>query len=381
MRKIAAIFVVLVIFILSAYLPRLSDEERDTPETQIARTSAAVTPQTEEPEPVPQVISDGMRVTLNQQCLERFTLDGAELVLVDAFARAVGGVSETVQTKNGVCCTLDTPQFHASFFDDGSAIYTDGIWFAPLEMLLEHADCQSFFDEEQNYIYYTTDEPADMTPEGYDVPVLMYHAVSDDCWGYRDLFVSPTTLEQQLRFLVEGGYTPIWFEDLPNIDKIKKPVILTFDDGYADNYENLFPLLEKYGVKATIFVIAGQFGHKYKMTAEQIKELSDSGLVSIQSHTMTHPKLDTLDESTLVYEMEQSQLELTRLTGKVPKVICYPEGRQNELVREIAAKYYDFGILMDGWCWTTGEDPMQVTRYYVSRNLDIWTFRDMAEGR
>ena len=68
----------------------------------------------------------------------------------------------------------------------------------------------------------------------------------------------------------------------------EKPVILTFDDGYDDNYTELFPLLQKYNAKATIFVIPKAIGTPHKMTAEQIYELSRSGLVSIQSHTYSH---------------------------------------------------------------------------------------------
>ena len=74
----------------------------------------------------------------------------------------------------------------------------------------------------------------------------MYHAVGDDCWGEEHLFVRPAELEQQLQYLSENGY--------------EKPVILTFDDGYDDNYTLLLPLLQKYHMKATIFMIAGDIG-------------------------------------------------------------------------------------------------------------------------
>ena len=82
----------------------------------------------------------------------------------------------------------------------------------------------------------------------------MYHAVSDDLWGYWDLFVSPETMEQELLYLQENGYETIWFEDLSHVEDFEKPVILTFDDGYDDNYTELFPLLQKYNAQATIFV-------------------------------------------------------------------------------------------------------------------------------
>ena len=78
------------------------------------------------------------------------------------------------------------------------------------------------------------------------VPVFMYHAVSDDVWGVEHLFVSPSEMEKQLAFLQENGYSTIWFEDLEHVGDYEKPVILTFDDGYDDNYSELYPLLQKY---------------------------------------------------------------------------------------------------------------------------------------
>ena len=79
---------------------------------------------------------------------------------------------------------------------------------------------------------------ARLTPSeaGRQVPVLMYHAVGDDCWGEAHLFVKPAELERQLQYLQDHGYETIFLEDLAHVEQYKKPVILTFDDGYDDNY-------------------------------------------------------------------------------------------------------------------------------------------------
>ena len=113
---------------------------------------------------------------------------------------------------------------------------------------------------------------------GVRVPVLMYHAVGDDCWGEESLFVKPEELEKQLQYLSENGYETIFFEDLSRIEQYEKPVLLTFDDGYDDNAETLLPLLQKYGMKATIFLIAGDVGKPHKLTRAQLAELVQSGL-------------------------------------------------------------------------------------------------------
>lgn len=129
---------------------------------------------------------------------------------------------------------------------------------------------------------------------GVRVPVLMYHAVGDDCWGEESLFVKPEELEKQLQYLSENGYETIFFEDLSHIEQYEKPVLLTFDDGYDDNAEMLLPLLQKYGMKATIFLIAGDVGKPHKLTRAQLAELVQSGLVSIQSHGWSHRNMAAL---------------------------------------------------------------------------------------
>lgn len=345
------------------------------PEAPAIRTQARVfadAPQT----------TDALTITVNQQQLDVYQGADGYLLRLDAFASAAGG---TLRQKKGAdgrySCRLTAQTFVAYFHeDDADVIYDGKYWYVPMQPLVERKGFRAFTDAEFHRIYYTTDPNGALTPEGCRVPVLMYHAVSDDCWGFTSLFVSPEDLEQQLQLLLDEGYTPIWFEDLPNVAEYEKPVILTFDDGYDDNYTELFPILQEYNVKATIFVIAGQMGTPHKMTAEQVRELSQSGLVSIQSHTMTHGFLDTMDEDELIYQFAQSQLTIARLTGKVPYTVSYPEGRNSALAREVAARYYDFGTLMKGGCYRTEADPYLIPRYFVDRTTDIWTFRSMAKG-
>ena len=145
---------------------------------------------------------------------------------------------------------------------------------------------------------------------GVRVPVLMYHAVGDDCWGEESLFVKPEELEKQLQYLSENGYETIFFEDLSRIEQYEKPVLLTFDDGYDDNAETLLPLLQKYGMKATIFLIAGDVGKPHKLTRAQLTELVQSGLVSIQSHGWSHRNMADMGWAELISELLRSKLAL-----------------------------------------------------------------------
>lgn len=266
----------------------------------------------------------------------------------------------------------------------GSApVYADGAErYVPAAELLQALGLTELRDPELDQIYYTYIVRHDELPEGVKVPVFMYHAVGDQLLGEASLFVSPREMEKQLQFIVDEGYTPITFEDLDHVDEIEKPVLLTFDDGYIDNYTALFPLLQKYQLRCTVFVIPDMIGGFYKMDKAQIKELSDSGLVSIQSHTMSHSFLSSQGQKQLVHEHYDSMLEIARITGKQPFVLCYPTGKSSEASRAVTAQYYEYGLCMSGPCWVTGQgDPYLIYRYFIPRGLYMARFQMYLDGQ
>ena len=222
-------------------------------------------------------------------------------------------------------------------------------------------------ETEDGVLYFARPQNTESPTPNVNVPILMYHAVGDETWGFSDLFVRPSELENHLQYLADNGYETIFFDDLSHLEDYEKPVILTFDDGYDDNYTELYPLLQKYQAKATIFVIPRDLGKAHKMTAEQIQELAQSGLVSIQSHTWSHGNLSCMDEATLISEMTRSRDAITALTGEVPSVVCYPEGKYSDLSIAVARRYYQYGLLMNGYTWNTSDDPFYVTRMYIPR--------------
>ena len=130
------------------------------------------------------------------------------------------------------------------------------------------------------------------------VPILMYHHLSEDVTNSE--MVSPEQFEAQIQALSEAGYTGVSFDELQAYvlrgePLPEKPVVITFDDGYRSNYTLAYPILQKYGMKATIFAIGVSFGtDHYKDTdyaitphfgAAEAAEMTASGLISIQSHT------------------------------------------------------------------------------------------------
>lgn len=217
-------------------------------------------------------------------------------------------------------------------------------------------------------------------PEGYRVPVLMYHGVGDDLWTTADLFVRPREMERQLRYLLEQGYSPLWFEDLKHVDRYEKPVILTFDDSFSDLYTELFPLLRQYGVKATVFTIEGTLGWEHTLTPEQVREMADSGLVSIQCHTRFHGYLDEMDYEEQERELTWSKVGLLKLTNRQPYAVAYPSGRQDDTTLDICRGEYRFGVKMSGPRYVTGADPLRIYRIYVSRGTTIEEFAALVSG-
>lgn len=389
MRRVSLIALTLLFALLCACTPRTLPQE-PLPEEPEEKTEAPETAPEAEPEleleapPAPVYdetpAESGTAITADGADFAHvYEKGGALLVAMRDVADVLGGH----WTADDVCCTVTCGGWTAYVTENGAqlrpegrtvagaeaVVYDGADWFVPAQALLLATGRTEFFDAEMQHLYYTSIPDSAAIAEGLRIPILMYHAVSDDMWGYWDLFVSPADMEAHLQYLQENGYTTVTFEDLPYVSAEDKPVLLTFDDGYDDNYTELFPLLQKYSAKATVFCITGSIENNHMMTQEQIRELSDSGLVSIQSHTVTHPFLGSCDAQTVAHECEQSRLDLLRITGKQPFVLCYPAGSVSNAGIETIREYYDFGVLMNGGLYVTGTDAYHVPRFYVSRGM------------
>lgn len=383
---LAVLLIVAAILLFTDVLPSRQSEPTELPTESVLpteQTQASSTPETTEApptEPQIEVVPDERATVLNGAEVTCYFVDGERMIEAKAFADAVG---LTVESE----APLSMSGRDIIEFTDGGTVVngtvapavnapveTDGVTYLPFDALIAALGYPEYADEDTGVFYYTPSARRFAIPQNVNVPVLMYHAVSDDMWGINELFVSPSSMEEQLAYIVDNGYDAIWFEDLAHLEDYDKPVILTFDDGYDDNYLNLFPLLQKYGVKATIFVIGDAPGMLHKATAEQIREMSDSGLISIQSHSYTHADMDGLDYDSTKYEMSESKKAITRITGKEPYVLCYPTGRYNGNTLELGPAYYQFGIKMNGGLYNTSSDPFLVSRYYIARYTDIYSF-------
>ena len=134
------------------------------------------------------------------------------------------------------------------------------------------------------------------------IPILMYHEVSDDIDRIkRTRHTNPAYLlsvdrfREQMEYIHDNGYKTLTLNDLlnTNLNTNKKSVIITFDDGWANNYTHAYPILRQLGLKATIFVITDFVGKPNYVSWDNLIEMNQEG-ISIQSHTVTHRPLSTL---------------------------------------------------------------------------------------
>lgn len=182
--------------------------------------------------------------------------------------------------------------------------------------------------------------PLSSKPQSETIPVLMYHKflneVPDD---ERSIAVSVDLFEEQLHTLIEEGYTTISFNQLKLYLDGKgglpeKPIIITSDDGYLCNYVEAYPLLKKYNAKATFFVSTshvGQMQFQEHFSWDQAKEMEQSGLIDIQSHSHRHIPIDSMDKQQVQYEADTSFAEIQKHLGERDvKVLAYPQFRHNK---------------------------------------------------
>lgn len=175
------------------------------------------------------------------------------------------------------------------------------------------------------------------------VPILMYHYVeynTDEKDYLRDsLNIEPHIFERQILSLKQNGYSIVTPNQIYGTkNKYKKPIILSFDDGYEDFYTDVFPLLKKHNVPAVSYIIVNSIGKPNYMNLEQISEISKSGLVEFGSHTMNHSWLKGQSEEKINSELVTSKTELENLLNLKITSVAYPYGVYDSLVLQFAQK-------------------------------------------
>ena len=237
-----------------------------------------------------------------------------------------------------------------------------------------------------------TKPPPLPTPSGVyswtlKVPILMYHYISEppeDADKYRkDLSVTPEDFNAQMSYLAENGFETVDFYELSlgitnKIDLPEKPIVISFDDGYLDNFENAFPILQKYGMQGTFFIITEFIDERRAgyMTWDNVEEISKAGM-RIESHSKTHPDLSTAERDFIIYEVRGSQETIAAHIGYTPRYFCYPSGRYNEETMAILGELDFWGAVTtaDG-SWHGFDDRFEWSRVRMRNTTTLAEFKD-----
>lgn len=166
------------------------------------------------------------------------------------------------------------------------------------------------------------------------LPIFMYHFILDD-YGYNldtENFVKPSTLEEQLKYIVDNGYQTVFVNEIEDLSNYTKPVALTFDDCFVYFYSNAYPLLKEYNQKASSL-------------EEMENELVESKKYSDSTYNIN---VDT---------------------------ICYPIGKCNDTIVNKAKEIYKYGLSMTGGVYNLEiHDLYRIPRIYANRSMSIDQF-------
>ncbi len=219
----------------------------------------------------------------------------------------------------------------------------------------------------------TNKQQVQMKNNDKGVPVVMYHSVSNEP-TLGNLRITKDNFEAQMKYLKDNGYYTLTMDEVNDFITKNKPipeksVALTFDDGYEDNYTNVYPVLKKYGFKATVFVVTSSVDKDSTyLTSAQLKDMQANG-VDIQSGTYANTKLGDLTMVQQLKSLQNSKQFLESLLNKKVNYVSYPFGSYNANTLDAANKAgYVLGLSRDGkWSYKT-DGIYKLSRVYIGPN-------------
>ena len=177
-----------------------------------------------------------------------------------------------------------------------------------------------------------------ISEKNLEIPIFVYHdIVNDKSEVYYDYMqTTKEVFENQMRGLKKIGYRFITLEDLKEYKEgkkelYKKSCIVTFDDGYEGVYKNAYPIANKYDIPFTMFVITDNIGNTGTITWKQAKEMNNSGLVTIASHSQNHVEFNKISTDDAINNVNKSYEEIEKnLSSSKTKIFTYPYGLYTE---------------------------------------------------
>jgi peptidoglycan/xylan/chitin deacetylase (PgdA/CDA1 family) len=212
--------------------------------------------------------------------------------------------------------------------------------------------------------------------QGRGPVVLMYHSVSagkeppHDQWS-----VSVKNLRKQLSLLKSKGWTTVCVRDLLKADSLSpRTVVITFDDGYADNFEHGFRVLNEYGMRGTWFIVSRKIGEPSRLDSRQIRQMAAAGM-EIGAHTRNHTRLPELSIDKVKEEVSGSKSDLEDLLGMPVTSFAYPYGLFNDACVDVVRESgFDIACTTrTGW-YGSEPDIFRVRRVAVFANDSLSVF-------
>jgi peptidoglycan/xylan/chitin deacetylase (PgdA/CDA1 family) len=228
----------------------------------------------------------------------------------------------------------------------------------------------------------------------YKLPILMYHSVikNKSERGKHNIYVTVDKIRKQLYYLKSKNYETITFRDIHEgkIKDFNKKIILTFDDGYEDNYDLLFPILKELNYTAVIYLVTrleyNVWGTKEGeprrnlMSKAQILEMDAYG-VEFGGHTCHHLALDHISSEEAKFELEHSKSDIEQIINQPVISFAYPFGEKSENIKKLtAAAGYKYGISTKSGPINFQEDLMEIRRIEIAYKTPFFVFKRKVSG-
>lgn len=179
------------------------------------------------------------------------------------------------------------------------------------------------------------------------IPIVVYHIVRpsypSDSQAVRALAHTPEVFDTEMQYLADAGYHVISFGDLEHyfqngVSLPTKPIIISFDDGWGDQFQYAFPILQKHHYTATFFVFTNPIGTKGFITWDQLRTMRDAGM-TIASHSRSHPYLTKVDNPNVLWsEIADSKSRLEKELGIAVHEFAYPFGQYTPVIVDLVKK-------------------------------------------
>lgn len=222
--------------------------------------------------------------------------------------------------------------------------------------------------------------------ERITIPTLIFHSVRKGK-GEEDIFAVEPSKFDEIMDLISQRFGTFDVRQLTSPSPPKatgRKVLVTFDDGYKDNYENTLPILEKYGIKALFFLLPKYLGQQNlwntqarailsHLSPDQVEALLECGHI-IGSHGLTHHSLTKFDDQKVLEELNQSKSMLQEMFRVEVNCFAYPYGRVNPYVARLAKKVYPYSFTDN-----KGSIDWQDTNFSQIRREYTWPHNTLQE--